>query len=67
MKHRFSFEAQDDLQNAAGFYDDRAGLGSAFNAEVSFFVSIIEANPQGFARAPGAPRGREVRVGKFAS
>lgn len=65
MNHRFSYEAQDDLQNAAGFYDDRAGLGSAFNAEVAVFVSIIEANPQGFCRAPGCPRGRDIRVVKI--
>ncbi len=40
-------------------------LGSAFAAEMGYYISIIEANPQGFSMAPRCPRGREIRVVKI--
>ena len=65
MNHRFSDEAETDLEDVTFRYDIAAGCGKDFVFEVMHLVSIIEANPQGFARAPGSPRGREVRVVKI--
>ena len=65
MKHRFSDEGLADYHDAAARYETDAGLGSAFAAEVMRFVAIIEANPQGFSRAPRAPKGRDIRVVKI--
>jgi len=64
MNHRFSDEGLADYHTAATRYETAAGLGFAFAAEVMSYISIIEANPQGFSMAPRCPNGREIRVVK---
>ena len=66
MKHRFSTEAETDfLETVARYEANVRGLGVEFRAQTMQLVSIIEANPQVFARAAGSPKGREVRVVKI--
>ena len=65
MKHRLTSDAKSDLFDAADKYDAAAGCGDAFADEVDRIVSIIQANPQGFSRAPRCPRGRDIRVVKI--
>ena len=65
MKHRFSDAARADFRDAVSLYDDAAGLGGAFAAEVMRYAAIIEANPQGFSSAARSPKGREIRVVKI--
>ena len=65
MNHRFSDEGLADYRAATARYETAARLGSVFAAETMRYVSIIEANPQGFSMAPRCPRGREIRVVKI--
>ena len=65
MKHRLTAAGELDLDTAARWYEKANGLGGNFIDEFLRFVSIIEANPQGFSRAPHCPRGREIRVVKI--
>jgi plasmid stabilization system protein ParE len=65
MKHRLSTAADVDLEHVARWYEEADGLGDEFIEEFLRFVSIIEANPQGFSRAPRCPKGREIRVVKI--
>ena len=64
MNHRFTDAGRADFHEAIARYA-AADLGKKFAEEVREYVTIIEANPQGFSRAPGCPRGREIRVVKI--
>ena len=65
MTHRFSHEGLADYRTVTAQYETAAKLGSAFAAEVMRYVTIIEANPEGFSRAPRCPVGRDIRVVKI--
>lgn len=65
MNHRITDEAKADVRRVAAKYDDDAGCGHAFATDVLRFIAIIEANPQGFSRAPRCPSDREIRVVKI--
>lgn len=64
-QHRFSNEAEFDLEEITFLYDRIASCGKEFVHDVMQFVSIIALNPHGFSLAPGCPRGREIRVVKI--
>lgn len=63
MNYRFLDEARTEFDTAVDWYEaQRPGLGDDFTDEVYSTVQKIVANPHAFSRAPGAPRGREIRV-----
>ncbi len=66
MKHRFSSAAEAEFLDIIAYYEARVrGLGAEFRVETMRYISIIEANPQGFSLAARCPRGREIRVVKL--
>ena len=59
---RFEVEAEEELQEAAAWYErERRGFGMALLERVAETVERIRESPEGFSRAPGVPPDLHVR------
>lgn len=61
---RFKFHpaAEDDLREAAEWYDEQAGLGEDFVDEVRRGAGKLSENPRIYQLVPGTPRRLKIRA-----